>query len=71
MQHDVAGIAFEFVGAEHLKSNPLNPHGEEARSAVSNQEARPVASSFEKRLTPLLRMRIEPPSGCCRQSRCA
>jgi hypothetical protein len=34
----------------------LNPHGEEAQSAASNQEAGAVASSFETRFA-LLRMR--------------
>jgi hypothetical protein len=36
---------------------PLNPHGEEARSAVSNHEAPSLASSFETREDALLRMR--------------
>jgi hypothetical protein len=40
----------------HLLSDP---HGEEPRSGVSNYKARLVASSFETRLVPLLRMRVE------------
>jgi hypothetical protein len=35
----------------------MNPHGEEARSAVSNHEAPLWPTSFETRLAPLLRMR--------------
>jgi thiamine pyrophosphate-dependent acetolactate synthase large subunit-like protein len=38
------------------RSEPDSPHGEEARSAVSNHEAPAVASSFETRFA-LLRMR--------------
>jgi hypothetical protein len=37
----------------------LDPHGEEAQSAVSNHEATDGPSSFETPLTRLLRMRNE------------
>ncbi|MGY2931444.1 hypothetical protein ACVWZ6_001046 [Bradyrhizobium sp. GM6.1] len=59
-QHDMAGITFEFVRAQHRYPSRSSPHGEEARSAVSNHAGPAAAarpSSFETPLTRLLRMR--------------
>jgi hypothetical protein len=62
MQHDMAGIAFEFVGAEHsFVILQHHPHPEERRSRVSKDEATGRATWFEMPLARLLTMRIRQP----------
>ena len=41
VQHDMAGVTFEFVGRQHGRVLPslANPHGEERGTRVSNHEA--------------------------------
>src|SRR5881396_1627472 len=61
VQHDMAGVTFEFVGRQHGRVLPslANPHGEERGTRVSNHEApiSPRGHPSRRPLRGLLRMR--------------